>query len=122
MIRRRTPLRRRTRLRARGKTSYRRRPRDLDRMRWTRRQSCMVRTIPPDPNRITPCSGPVEADHMGERGLGAKAADATCVAMCRGHHRERTDHTGCFRDLTRDELRVWRADAIARTEAAWSAR
>lgn len=58
---------------------------------------------------------------MGERALGRKADDNTCAPLCMQHHRERTDHSGSFRHLTRDEARAWRARAITRTQAAWSA-
>lgn len=133
------PLRRKTRLRARGNTKYRRRERDTERMLWTKRQPCAVRELRPIDfinwdrikgvggrvewgtyeATITPCSGPVEADHAGDRGLGQKADDSTCIPLCRGHHRERTDHTGTFSPLTRDEARAWRTAAIERTQAAW---
>lgn len=117
-------------------TRYRRRARDFEFMGWVKRQPCIVRVLPPRDFaytlasrllfardialvRTTPCDGPIEADHAGERGLGRKAADSTCIPLCRGHHRERTDHAGTFRPLTRDELRAWRARAIEHTQAAW---
>ena len=120
-------------MRARSVTnSYRRRERDHERMRWTKRCPCMVRELPPflfvgDAARaaeykLTPCSGRVEADHMGERGMGQKADDSTVVPMCRGHHGERHDHKGVFHVLTKPELRAWRAQAIERSQAAWSNR
>jgi hypothetical protein len=126
-----TQLRRRSWLRVRGSTKYRRRERDMDYMGWARRQPCVVRALDPFafavtakelgiPLRATCCSGHVEADHMGARGLGQKADDRTCVPMCSNHHRERTDHTGTFRPLKRDELRAWRAAAIEHTQAAWA--
>lgn len=126
-LRSRKPLRRRTPLRARGKTRYRLRERDMNYMGWVRRQPCIVRELPPsgfltvpelNPH-TTPCYGRVEADHAGDRAFGQKADDATCIPMCRGHHRERTDHAGTFSPLTRDELRAWRIAAIERTQAAW---
>lgn len=130
-----TPLRRTSSLRRspmrsrRGSTSYSRRERDFEFMGWVKRQSCMLRelslvdftrsivALPDDP-----CSGPIEADHMGSRGISQKADDNTCVPMCTHHHRRRTDHSGPFRYLTRDELRAWRAAAIERTQTAWSNR
>lgn len=122
-LRRSGPLCRRTWLRARGRTSYRRRERDLEFMRWVRKLPCAVRAEAPDPrNAPTPCTGRVEADHMGERALGRKAEDTTCAPMCWRHHRERTDHSGSFRALTREDVRAWRARAIERTQAEWSQR
>lgn len=116
-------------LRRTKQSSYARRDRDFEFMQWARRQPCIVRELAPsafmqapDAARETPCSGRVEADHMGERGLSHKADDTTCVGICRQHHRERTDHAGTFRALTRDEARAWRAAAIAQTQAAWAAR
>ena len=118
-----TPLRRRTPLRSRSLTSkYRRRERDVPFMLWIKRQPCVVRELPPDPSRATPCTGEVQADHAGARGLGQKADDRTCIALCRRHHRERTDHSGAFFNLTRDELRLWRAQALNATAIAWSTR
>jgi hypothetical protein len=121
------PLRRTTRLRARGNTAYRRRERDVPYMLWVKRQPCMLRQICPHPSMpvgfaTTPCEGRVEADHMGARGTGQKADDRTCVPMCRRHHSERHAHAGTFFSLTRDDLRAWRTAAIERTQAAWSAR
>ena len=124
------PLRRLTRLRARGNTAYRRRERDVPYMLWVKRQPCIVRELPPahavkigefwdSEVKLTPCRGPVEADHMGARGIGQKADDSTCVPMCQGHHSERHAHAGTFFHLTRDELRAWRTEAINRTQAAW---
>lgn len=131
-LRRSKPLRRMKRLRARSATkAYRRRERDVEFMQWARRQPCIVRLLEPgtfiaaDRNadrKITVCTGHVEADHAGDRGLGQKADDATCVPLCRNHHRERTDHMGAFRSLNRDELRAWRAAAIVHTQAEWNRR
>lgn len=133
-LRTRSNLRRRTRLSARSKTnSYRKRPRDLEYMRWVKRQPCIVRTLSPhsfiryEHGRVWPmppssCQGPVEADHAGDRGIGQKADDRTCIPLCQNHHRERTDHLRSFRPLTRDELRAWRTAAIERTQAAWENR
>lgn len=123
---RRSPMRRRFR-----STKYSRRPRDFVFMGFVKRQPCIVRIFPPASfvltlagvlaafKKATPCNGPVEADHMGARGIGQKADDRTCVPMCRGHHGERTDHTGTFRPLVQVELRAWRAAAIEHTQAAW---
>lgn len=137
-----TPLRRTPMRRKRGTTSYSRRERNFDFMTWIRAQPCILlelnpiafirRTLPLGSaaklihtiscNRTTICAGSVEADHQGAHGLGQKADDFTCVPMCQQHHRERTDHSGIFRPLTRDEVRAWRAVAIERTQAAWSNR
>jgi hypothetical protein len=98
------------------------RERNPEFMEFVRRQPCSVRVDPPDPNRITPCSGRVEADHMGDRAMGRKADDDTCAPMCHAHHVQRSSHHGSFRDLMKPELREWRARQIERTQAAWRAR
>ncbi len=103
-------------------------------MRFVKRQPCFVRVLSPIALAsemrpvlvalavVTPCRGRVEADHMGARGIGQKADDRTCAPLCSGHHRERTDHFGTFKHLTRDELRAWRARAIEHTQQAWENR
>jgi len=111
-LRRSSPLRRRARVRTRRPSSYRRRERDFEFMAWVRRQPCIVRTLPPDPNRLTPCGGRVEADHFGSRGLSRKGHDRTCVPMCTQHHRERSDHHGAFFKLNQLQLREWRGRAL----------
>lgn len=110
-IRRRTPLRS-----GRKRSSYAKRERDTEYMLAVKRLPCAVRANYPDSKHgATPCFGRVEADHMGMRAVGRKADDNTCVPLCWRHHHERTDHSGSFKHLTRDELRTWRADAIERT-------
>jgi hypothetical protein len=128
------PLRRKTWMRSRSKTNaYRRRERDIDHMLTTKKLPCVCRAVVPGDFaiaaraagaevRITPCGGRVEADHLGARGLGQKADDKSVAPMCQSHHRERTDHNGAFRDLTRDEARAWRAAALDHTQNAWSSK
>ena len=53
------------------------------------------------------CTGRIEADHMGRRGIGQKAEDSTCAPMCTKHHRHRTDVYGFFKGWTQAELRLW---------------
>lgn len=108
---RRTPMRRRHR-----STSYSRRPRDIDFMLFVKTLLCSVEEEWPDVDqRPTACGGVVEADHMGSRGLGQKADDRTCAPICTQHHRERSDHTGTFKHITKEQEREWRARAITRT-------
>lgn len=114
-LRRRKPLRRSPMRRGARRSSYALRPRDADYMLAVKLLPCAVSVDPPDPARVTRCSGVVEADHAGERGLGRKADDRTCIPMCTGHHRERTDHAGSFRGLSRGQARTWRERAIDRT-------
>lgn len=114
---RRTPLRRRRWMqRGRRTTTYARRPRDVDHMKLVKRLACSVRVDPPDPDRLTRCGGRVEADHMGERGIGQKCDDHETAPLCEQHHRERSDHAGAFADLTRDDVRAWKRRQVERTQ------
>lgn len=78
---------------------YRDRPRDFAFMMFVKTLPCMWRDL-------GGCAGPIEADHAGRRGLGQKAPDNTCVPACQHHHRQRTDHSGPFRAMTREQIRV----------------
>lgn len=112
---RRSPLRRTSRLNPRSKTkAYARRERDVEYMRAVKGLPCALHGV----DGAGQCSGPVEADHAGDRGLGQKADDRTCVPLCARHHRDRTDVHGFFATLTRDERRAWCRHAIARTTHA----
>ena len=117
------PLRRKTWMKQR-RAKPRRSGREIDPafMAWVRRQPCSVRLDPPDPNRLTPCTGRLEADHQGARPGGRKSNDWECVPMCKYHHEERTNHFGAFRDMKQAGLREWRARQITRTLAEYAAR
>ena len=104
-LKRKTPLRRKTWMRARGKTSYARRPRDLVFMRWARRQPCAAR-------ELGGCSGHVQADHAGHRGLGQKAVDRSCIALCETHHLQRATFSGPFKSWNQAQMREWLADQV----------
>lgn len=81
---------------------------------WVRTRSCMLAPLG--------CQGPVEAHHAGlDRGLGQRAADATSIPLCRGHHRAWHDACPPFRGLTQLERRAWATDMIARTQQARAA-
>lgn len=118
----RTPLVRRKAIRRRRRASkYARRLRDGVFMRFVKTLLCSVEEEWPDPNTPpTPCSGVIEADHMGDRGLGQKCSDSETAPMCTGHHRERTDHTGSFKHLKREDVRAWRQRAIQRTQTLFA--
>lgn len=113
MLTRSKPLARKTRLRQRRPGAPRRsaRVRDRDYMDVVRSLPCVLAGI----ERAGPCSGPIEVDHLGERGLGQKSSDLEVCSICRGHHRARTDHTGYFANRTKDERARWKRWAIAKT-------
>jgi len=105
------PLRRRTWMRARSKTnSYRRRDRDLDYMRFVRKLPCVA-------HELGGCSGHVEADHAGRRGTGQKCSDLEVISLCKQHHQQRADFSGPFRSWNQEQMRVWLAEQIAKTQA-----
>jgi len=107
-LKRKTPLRRTSRLRASGKSAYRQRPRDMAYIVWVWRQPCCARLLP----NPSPCGGHVEADHAGRRGMGRKAPDETCIPLCRQHHRERGSFSGMFRDYDQATMRAWLASMV----------
>lgn len=100
------PLRRKTWLRSRGDTKYRRRPRDLAYMAWVRTQPCCAKPF-------GRCYGRVEADHAGTRGYGEKADDNTCIPLCGKHHTQRGSFSGPFRPWDQARMRGWLALMVA---------
>lgn len=119
---RRTPLRRKTRLRSRSKTSkHARRDRDWGYMGWVKTQPCIARLL------VTSgfeCAGTIEADHIG--GRYGDDSDRRCVPMCQRHHEDRTGRVGgkgVFSGWSLERRREWGAKAIAETQAAfWESR
>jgi len=132
------PLRRKTPMRRKRMKPRRGRVRDPEYMAKVRRLPCIVRTALKDfadhltrfvfqPNAhgpalirglrfATPCRGRIQADHMGVRGLGQKSSDRETAPMCEGHHPERTDYRGVFKDWTAEEMRQFCDWAIERTQ------
>lgn len=102
-------------------SAYKLRERDWDRMGFVKTLPCTM-TVDPigDP---TPCRGPIEADHESRgRGLSRKSADDRVIPLCDGHHDERTDHNGAFKNVKRDDERAWFERAIDRAQRAYDAR
>ena len=124
----RTPLRRKTAMQRtpmrRGKRStYAKRPRDRAFMEFVHTLPCAVMSYRmPWEHELTACNGPIEADHMGDRGLSHKADDDTVVPMCNQHHVERTIHRGVFWHATKEQLREWRSLVIEDTQKLFYAR
>ena len=98
--------------RTRKRSRYRQRERQVDYMLWVKTLPCVAR-------HLGPCSGVVEADHAGARGLGQKCSDIETIPICTGHHRERTDFSGTFKTWNKDGMRVFLAGAIASTQELW---
>lgn len=116
MIRRKTPMKRSWIRRAASTSKYRSRARDLDYMKWVKRQPCAARLLDPDG-----CYGHVEADHAGRRGYGQKADDRTCIPLCSTHHELRGSFHGVFRDWDQARMRAWLAETVEITQAAHTA-
>ncbi len=133
-----TTIARKTPLRARSKrNSYRWRERKVDYMRRVRRLPCIVsawRELSfgmrmdvleiisdsaglrvPIASSESRCWGRVQADHAGERPLSHKAGDGTVIPLCKGHHGQRTDYRGMFKDWNGQMMRVWCTWAINET-------
>lgn len=109
MLARRTPLKRKTRLRPRSLTKkHARRERDRDYLDFIRWCKCCL-----EGTSTFSCTGSVEADHaggIGTRGLSLREPDSTSIPLCRGHHRQRTgtvNRFGHFKGWTTDQMRVW---------------
>jgi hypothetical protein len=117
---RRTPLRRRSPLHARGRISPK---------RATPRRAAAVR----DPAylafvRTLPCAAPVacrrpsQAHHAGLRGLGQRASDDTAVPLCAQHHADWHAAAGPFRGWDRAARAAWALTVIAETRALYARR
>lgn len=63
------------------------------------------------------CSGPMEADHAGQRPMGRKSDDDEAIPLCRQAHRDRTSMSGVFRSWKKSRMRAWLDDGIAWTRA-----
>lgn len=103
---------RRTRFRWTKTSSYARRPRDTPYMLWVKTQPCLLADAPGHT-----CWGPIEADHAGHQVWSRKAADNTCVSLCKRGHEERSLGHGFFWPLAKAERWAWRAAAIEHTQA-----
>lgn len=97
------------------RSKYATRERDFVYMGWVKQQPCMA-------IGMSQCIGAVEADHAGERPMGRKAPDDTCIPLCNHHHRQRTDFSGPFRPWDKQRMRAWLDDCIATTRTRYAVR
>lgn len=108
---RRTPLKRRARLRPRRDRPRRRpTPADPEYLARVRTLRCAA------PHGPSGCHGAIEAHHAGPRGLGQRADDRTAIPLCRYHHRAWHDGRGVFADWAHEVRAVWVAAVIAETQ------
>ena len=118
----RKPLARRTRLKAKGKTSHARRPRDFSYMGEVVKLPCSVYTLSSDFMRVK-CAGRVQVDHAF--GRYRPGSDTETIPLCEKHHREKTGIVGGEGFMHGWSLalrRGWLELAIAVTRAAVGAR
>lgn len=116
-LQRRTPMRRTQQRAPRQRTKYRSRPRETDYMLGVKRLPCAALLVPGHR-----CTGPIEADHAGPRGIGRKAHDSTVIPLCQQAHRERTDFSGPFRGWDQAQMREFLAGRIIQTQRFMRAR
>lgn len=120
---RRSPLRRKTRLRSRKPMRQRRAVRRREtRVRDTPRM-LFVKTLPcccPQPHV---CVGATEAHHAGKKpGMKLKANDDTVIPLCTQGHQQCEDFHGPFSRFDHDSMRAWLDAQIARARELWDRR
>jgi hypothetical protein len=114
----RTPLRRRTPLRARSlrrcarrspakPSGYKSRERHTPYMLWVKCLPCLMCGV------WGTCEGAIEADHAGRRGAARKAHDSTCIPLCRYHH----GASRFPRSWPQAQRRAWLHAAVVYTQA-----
>ncbi|MHC4714320.1 MAG: hypothetical protein ACYTAN_13795 [Planctomycetota bacterium] len=127
----RTPIRRRTPLRARRRPKRkppRRRPPgydDPDYLAWLRGQDCRVAVAL---GTYRGCRWPIHAAHVGERGLGQKCPDSQAISMCSYCHlQDSHDHAtrggelGFIASMSREQRRAWYDEQVAKQRAQYLA-
>jgi hypothetical protein len=114
-LRRKGPLRARTRIKAKRSKPRRGPQRHSGYVEWVRTQPCRAMAG-------GGCQGRVHAHHAGERGLGQKADDRSCIPLCAQHHRDWHDCAGQFRGWSHVGRWAWALLAIDETQKAYAAR
>jgi hypothetical protein len=77
-----------------------------------------VKALPCAARHMGPCFGPVDPDHMGKKHMGLKASDYSAAPMCRGHHGNREDFSGPFKDYDRAQMEARKTWAVELTRLA----
>lgn len=114
-LKRKTPLARTSQLPARRAT-----PRRSERVEDPAYVAA-VHDLPCCARDLSPCDGPIEADHAAKKvGGGRKSDDTGCIPLCSHHHRQRHDFHGPFKTWTAPKLRRWLDGHIAATRATLS--
>lgn len=97
---RKTPMKRSWMKRGKKRTKYARRERNVEHM-------LAVKDMPCAAAGLSPCFGPIEADHASSGALSNKSDDETVIPMCAGHHRCRTDFSGPFKNWDKAMMRAF---------------
>ena len=60
---------------------------------------CIAPAIPLAPRALEPCRGPIELDHIHNRGHGRRGPSRrwNLVSLCQWHHRVKTDNAKAWR-------------------------
>lgn len=115
-------LQRKGRLRARGRTSHARRPRDFDYMGRVAELPCMLNILASQAYGVLnplACSGRVTVDHAF--GRYHPNSDLESIPLCEKHHREKTGIVGgrgFMAGWSLAQRRGWLTIAVAVTKAA----
>lgn len=120
-LRRKTAIRRWTRIRPRRAKPRRGRIEDPDYLAWLRRQPCQV------PAALGaaagPCGGRIDPEHKREGvGGGRKADDKDAWSCCRRHHRQRHRKNAAdsaFRHMSPEQLNAFIVERIAEARARY---
>ena len=112
-------LRRYSRLKAKGKTSHARRPRDFDYMGKVAKLPCAVTWLCSPFIKGWMCAGRITVDHAF--GRYRKDADMLTIPLCEKHHREKTGQVGgggFMAGWSLGRRRGWLSIAVAVTREA----
>lgn len=112
---RRSPLRARTRINPKRAKPRRGPQRHPGYLQWVRTLPCLAKPA-------GGCHGRVQAHHAGERGLGQRADDLTCIPLCSQHHQDWHDAAGAFRGWSHIMRWAWAIKAVADTQKTHAAR
>ena len=116
----RSPLARKTRLKARREEPRRSsRVVDDDYLSRVSTMHCVaIRMMDMDELVRHPCYGPMHAHHMREAsfaGAGQKPSDSFCVPFCQQHHDQWHSNSGIFKGLSKEWRKHFAAAAVEET-------
>ena len=86
-------------------------------LEWLRSQDCRVAIAL---NSFDTCTGPMQAHHAGEHGLGMKCPDAESYSLCLGCHDNRHRGIGFFKGMPKANRREWEDEQVAISRALFA--